>query len=153
VKKIPVNGGHVMGGPVFWKSDSLGSIIYNWSELDVLLAYRLSGGLLTLPAFAHGTVRSPGHPGGSLTISANGSTTNTGIVWASIPTFEDAKHRGRGNLARFTPRRPEIWTSDMNAERPRGTLVKFRPCRQRQGVSADARQRGGGVRPVIRTSS
>ena len=35
-QKIPVPGGHVMGGPVFWNSSAAGPLIYNWSEDDVL---------------------------------------------------------------------------------------------------------------------
>src|SRR6185503_15343738 len=90
VQKIPVNGGHVMGGPVFWNSSTVGPLVYNWSEDDVLTAYRLSGGRLLTTPYAAGVARSPGHPGGSLTISANGSAATTGIVWASMPTSEDA---------------------------------------------------------------
>jgi hypothetical protein len=101
--------------------------------MDLLLAYRLSGGLLTLPAFAHGIVRSPGHPGGSLTISANGSTTNTGIVWASIPTFEDAKHRlTAGTLRAFHAETlTEIWTSVLRARSAalsRSASAAFQPA-------------------------
>ena len=36
VQRIPVNGGHVMGGAVFWKSPAAGPLVYNWSENDVL---------------------------------------------------------------------------------------------------------------------
>ena len=44
VQKIQVNGGHVMGGPVFWNSSTAGPLVYNWSEHDVLTAYRLNSG-------------------------------------------------------------------------------------------------------------
>jgi len=84
VQKIPVHAGHVMGGPVYWNSAKFGPLVYNWSEADVLVAYRLSGGQLI--TYAQGQVTSPGHPGGSLTLSARGSAENTGIIWASIPT-------------------------------------------------------------------
>ena len=45
-ERIDVNGGHVMGGPVFWSSTTLGPVVYHWGEDDVLKAYRLSGGRL-----------------------------------------------------------------------------------------------------------
>ena len=128
-QKILVNGGHVMGGPVYWNSAAAGPLIYNWDEDDVLVAYQLIGGKLSLP-YAQGTVRSPGHPGGSLTVSANGSTTNTGIVWASIPTFESAKHvLTAGTLRAYHAETlQEIWTSDQNGARDRvGTMIKFVP--------------------------
>jgi len=129
VQSIAVNGGHVMGGPVFWNSSRLGPLVFNWSESDVLVAYGLSNGKLTTPV-AHGAVLSPGHPGGSLTISANGSTTNTGIVWAYIPTYEDAKHRlTAGTLRAYHAETlQEIWNSDQNADRDHvGTMIKFVP--------------------------
>ena len=128
-QKIPVNGGHVMGGPVFWNSATLGTLVYNWSEMDVLLAYTLGTRNLT-PTALHGLVKSPGHPGGSLTVSANGSTANSGIVWASIPTYEDAKHKlTAGTLRAYHAETlQEIWTSDLNPARDAvGTLIKFVP--------------------------
>ena len=79
VQKLPVQGGHVMGGPVGWNSPLAGQLVYNWSEDDVLKAYRLSEGRLITPPYAQGQVVSPGHPGGSLAVSANGSTAATGI--------------------------------------------------------------------------
>ena len=129
VQKIPVNGGHVMGGPVFWNSPSSGPLVYNWSEEDVLTAYNLAGGLLR--PYAWGQVTSPGHPGGSLTVSANGSTAQTGIVWASMPTYQSAKHvLTAGTLRAYNAETlQEIWTSDQNPARDRvGTLVKFVPA-------------------------
>jgi len=129
-QKIPVTGGHVMGGPVFWNSVNAGTLIYNWSEDDVLLAYRLTNDKLVTPPYLQGVVRSPGHPGGSLTVSANGAAAGTGIVWASIPTYEDSKHiKTAGTLRAFHAETlQEIWTSDQNPERDQvGTLIKFVP--------------------------
>jgi hypothetical protein len=129
LQKVDVNGGHVMGGPVFWQAPNVGPLVYNWNEDDVLVAYRFSGGRLTAP-YAEGTVRSPGHPGGSLAISANGSAANTGIVWASIPTSQNAKHILAAGILRayHAETLQEIWTSEQNAGRDRvGTLIKFVP--------------------------
>jgi hypothetical protein len=128
---IRVNGGHVMGGPVFWKSDNAGTLVYNWSEEDYMLAYRLINDRLVTPPILQSTVRSPEHPGGSLTVTANGSAPGTGIIWASIPTRkEDAKHRlTPGTLRAFDAETlQQIWTSDDNYDRDRvGTLIKFVP--------------------------
>ena len=46
-KEYRWTGGHVMGGPVPWKSDSDGPLVYNWSEDDNLIAYSLSGRTLS----------------------------------------------------------------------------------------------------------
>ena len=129
VQKIVVNGGHVMGGPVYWDAPVIGPMVYNWSEDDVLVAYRFTGGVLTTP-YAKGAVKSPGHPGGSLTVSANGSTANTGIVWASMPTSEDAISGLHAGILRayHAETLAEIWTSEVNPARDRaGTLMKFVP--------------------------
>src|SRR6185503_2434966 len=115
VQEIAVNGGHVMGGPVFWNRASAGLLVYNWGEDDVLKSYQLNDGKLTDP-YAYGQVRSPGHPGGSLTISADRSATNTGIVWASMPTSENAKHILTAGILRAynAETLQEIWTSEHN---------------------------------------
>lgn len=130
VQKIPESGGHVMGGPVYWKSPGAGPLVYNWSEDDYLKAYRLSGGKLVTTPFAQGQVVSPGHPGGSLTVSANGSTSKTGIVWASMPTDVDGIHGLVAGILRAFDAETlqEIWNSDQNAARDRvGNLMKFVP--------------------------
>jgi hypothetical protein len=129
-QKIAVNGGHVMGGPVYWNSATVGSLVYNWSESDVLLAYRFVTGKLVTPPYAQGAVMSPGHPGGSLTLSANGSAADSGIIWASMPTSQDVKHIiGAGTLRAFNAETlAEIWNSDRVSSRDRlGNLMKFVP--------------------------
>ena len=129
VQRIPVQGGHVMGGPVFWNAPDVGPLVYNWSEDDVLRAYRLSDGRLTA-TYLQGQVVSPGHPGGSLTVSANGSAAASGIVWASMPTSQDGVHGlVAGVLRAFNAETlQEIWNSEQNIPRDRvGTLMKFVP--------------------------
>ena len=85
---------------------------------------------MATPAYLQGQVVSPGHPGGSLTLSANGSAADSGIVWASMPTNRDALHGpAAGILRAFNAETLEqIWTSDQNAVRDQvGTLMKFVP--------------------------
>jgi hypothetical protein len=130
VQKIAVNGGHVMGGIVYWNSPTQGPVVYNWSEDDVLTAFRFNGTRLEATPFAQGAVVSPGHPGGSLTISARGSTPNTGIVWASLPTFSDAISGLHAGIVRAfnADTLEQIWNSEQNPTRDRaGTLMKFVP--------------------------
>ena len=130
VQKIPVNGGHVMGGAVFWNAPNAGPLVYNWSERDVLTAYQLSGGRLIVVPYALGSVQSPGHPGGSLTLSANGSAAGSGIVWASMPTSKDARNGLAAGILRafHAETLQELWNSDQNPTRDRlGNLTKFVP--------------------------
>jgi hypothetical protein len=113
---------------VFWDSPSDGPLAYAWSENDVLKAYRLNAGRMTTPAYMQGGVLSPDEPGASLTLSANGSTTGTGIVWASMPITQDGIQRaGAGILRAYDAETlTEIWTSEQNAMRDHaGRLPKF----------------------------
>ncbi|HEY7595385.1 MAG TPA: hypothetical protein VH969_19700, partial [Actinophytocola sp.] len=129
-QRLPMLGGHVMGGPVLWTSPASGPLVYNWSEDDVLKAYRLSNGRLITPPFAQGEAVSPGHPGGSLAVSANGSTAGTGIVWASMPTSQDGMHGLVAGMLRAynAETLQQLWTSEQNPARDRvGTLMKFVP--------------------------
>ena len=129
-QRIGVQGGHVMGGAVFWNSGGLGPMVYNWSEDDVLKMYRLSDGRLVLPPYAQGQIASPGHPGGSLTVSANGSASGTGIIWSSMPTNLDGIHGLVPGVVRAFNAETlnEIWNSEQNPSRDRaGTLMKFVP--------------------------
>lgn len=130
VQKFPTNGGHVMGGPVFWQSAAAGPLVYNWAEDDVLKAYRLKGGQLENPPHLQGQIVSPGHPGGSLIVSANQSTSGTGIVWASLGTYQDGIHGPVAGVLRAFDAESlrELWNSEQNAARDRvGTLMKFVP--------------------------
>jgi hypothetical protein len=130
LQKLPVQGGHVMGGPVFWDSSAAGPLVYNWAEDDVLRSYKVSSGRLVTPSYAEGGVVSPGHPGGSLTVSANRGAQGTGIVWASMPSTQDGVHGLVAGILRAYDAETlrEIWTSEQNAARDRiGTLMKFVP--------------------------
>ena len=97
----------------------------------MLRSYKVSSGRLATPAYAQGGVVSAGHPGGSLTVSANGGARGTGIVWASMPTSQDGVHglvAGILRRAYDAETLREIWTSEQNAARDRiGTLMKFVP--------------------------
>ena len=129
VQRMDVSGGHVMGGPVFWRAPSAPTV-YNWSEEDVLKAFSFTNGRLSTTPVQQGSVLSPGHPGGSLIVSANGSTAGTGIVWAHMNTSSDAKHGlSPGILRAFDAETlEELWNSELNSTRDRvGTLMKFVP--------------------------
>ena len=130
-----------MGGPVFWDSSTAGPLVYNWAEDDVLKSYKVSWGRLATPAYAQGGVVSAGHPGGSLTVSANGAAQGTGIVWASMPTSQDGDPRPRGWHAPRIRRRDAAGDLDERTERhPRSHWnadeVRSAGRRQRQGLHA-----------------
>jgi outer membrane protein assembly factor BamB len=64
--------------------------VFLWPEDSPLMQYTLNatsrtlGGLVTDPIPT--ATFTPGHPGAVLTLSANGSVSGTGILWATFPT-------------------------------------------------------------------
>jgi hypothetical protein len=130
-------GGHTHGSPVYWNGPS-GPTIYLWPESATLRAYRFNGNKLTTTAATQYTGATPTHPGGTISLSANGATAGSGVVWATFTSTRidttsghmgDAWHYvvpgvlyafDAGNLA--TP----IWTSTANQTRDDlGMLAKF----------------------------
>lgn len=83
---------HIHNTSIAWNGPS-GLNLYVAGENDYLRAYRFDPGSRTfaVPAIATGSVLPPqGMPGQILTLSANGSTPRTGIVWATAPRMGDA---------------------------------------------------------------
>jgi len=75
-----------------WASPQ-GLNVYVWGESDFLRLYRfnLSTHKFSIPASATGSILAPsGMPGGMMSISANGSHSGTGILWATLPRAGDA---------------------------------------------------------------
>ena len=91
---------HIHGSPVTWTSQTEGPLVYVWGERDVLRAYRFDSvnrRFATSPAHVS-SKKDPDSsdftqkfmPGGILSVSANGSTPGTAILWASVPERGDA---------------------------------------------------------------
>jgi hypothetical protein len=83
---------HIHNTMVTWNSPQ-GLNLYVWGENDFLRAFRFNTSTQKLnePAFAEGAILPPpGMPGGMMTISANGSASGTGILWATTPRAGDA---------------------------------------------------------------
>jgi hypothetical protein len=120
------------GAPVFWDGPTYGPAIYVWPAGDPLKVFRLVGGLFATPASAQSSaLAAPGMPGGILSLSANGATAGTGILWAALSRAGDANHTPQpgilraydaGNVTR------ELWNSQQNAARDTlGNFSKFSP--------------------------
>lgn len=82
--------GHIHGGPIYYQTPAGDERVFLWPEDSPLMAYTLNaasrtlGGLITDPVKAAGFT--PGHPGATLMLSANGSAAGTGILWSTLPT-------------------------------------------------------------------
>lgn len=139
------HGGHIMGGPVFWKGPE-GSFLYNWSEDSQLRVFAVNPGSATpiTTPFADRFTEAggglgedgilKGHPGGILSLSADRSVPGTGIVWASTYDVgedeEDAIHSLRpGVLRAFDAQNitRQLWRSNERERDQLGTLAKFNP--------------------------
>jgi hypothetical protein len=91
---------HIHGSPVFWNGP-MGAWLYYWTENDFLRAFKFDTGRnrfacgsasnLTCAAVSVSNSRDPdnveggthGMPGGFLSLSANGKTAGSGIIWAT----------------------------------------------------------------------
>jgi hypothetical protein len=117
--------------PAFWSltgsSPPTPSLLYVWASNDVLKAFTFSGGLLgTSPAYQNPMVA--GLPGGAaLTISANGVTAGSGILWATMSTEDASSAAVPGVLHAFNAANvaTELWNSSMNSADQFGNLAKF----------------------------
>lgn len=136
---------HIHGAPVYWQSAPQGPSVYVWSEMDRL------GGFAWDPdarkfknkpygvsqfGFAEGPMLMPG---GFIAVSANGTTRNTGIIWASHPTADANNATVPGVLRAFDASTIEtlnglpcfklLWFSDHDPLGPDrvGMFAKFNP--------------------------
>ncbi len=126
------SSGRMNGSPVFWNGPGYGPSIYLWPAGDPLKVYRLVDGRFITPASAQSTVLAPGGmPGGMLSLSANGGTAGTGILWATVSISGDANHTPRAGILRAfdaSNLTRELWNSEQNATRDAlGLFSKFAP--------------------------
>jgi len=86
---------HQHCSPVFWDGGN-GPMLFTWGENECLRAWKIdASGKATFVAksaevASAGLAGKGGMPGGILTVSSNGQTANTGIVWATVPILGDA---------------------------------------------------------------
>jgi hypothetical protein len=133
VQKIQISPGQLMGGPVYWQRSAAsgGPLLYNWGTGDRLKAFAFNGSSFSSTPKAQGSIQAYA-PGGMLTLSANGETGGTGILWAIIPTNNNYELNlpqpgalyafAAGNVA------IELWNSQTDATNDAfGLLSRFVP--------------------------
>jgi hypothetical protein len=123
--------GEIHGVPVFWHSPSLGPLLYLWTGPDVLKAFHFNGATFdTTPVMMGSTPAGGGEPGAVLTVSSNGTTPNTGIVWATVPAKPAGEATVAGTLHAYDASNlsRELWNSQQDASRDSaGNLAKYVP--------------------------
>jgi hypothetical protein len=134
--------GHMHGSPVLW-TGSTGMHVYVWPEQSPLQEYAVnptgsppvnSTPVTNRPVTDMTTKGLPPHPGGMVTISSNGTTAGSGVLWAAMASDAtlDAWHTiVAGTLYAYDAEdvsKPPLWTSDTNMARDTlGLFAKFCP--------------------------
>jgi hypothetical protein len=120
---------------VYWNGPS-GPTVYIWPEKSSLRGYRFNGKQLATTAATSFRGDTPTHPGGTTSVSSNGSQAGTGILWATFSsarvdttsgTMGDAWHNVvPGVVYAFDANALEmpIWTSATTRDEL-GSLAKF----------------------------
>jgi hypothetical protein len=133
VQKIQISPGWLMGGPVYWQRSPAGGgpLLYNWGTGDRLKAFAFNGSRFSTTPSAQGSIQAYA-PGGILTLSANGETGGTGVLWALIPTNNNYELNlpQPGALYAFAADNVaiELWNSQMDATHDSfGILARFVP--------------------------
>ncbi len=82
---------HLHGAPVHFASPDHGDMLFGWGENGNLRAWSVTGASIKYLACG-AEVASPnspvppgGMPGGMISVSADGATPGTGVVWATVP--------------------------------------------------------------------
>jgi hypothetical protein len=122
---------NIHGTPVFWRDSNNALFIYVWGEEDFLRSYRFDGKRFVPAGRSQFPAPPNSMPGAALSISANGTASDTGVVWASLPIKDDANNATvPGVLRAFSTMdiSHELWDSEQNAGRDRlGMFAKFCP--------------------------
>ncbi|MFN6465945.1 MAG: Calx-beta domain-containing protein [Nostoc sp. DedVER02] len=121
---------NIHGTPIYWDGPN-GPEIYVWGENDWARAYSFNGSTLnTTPTAISSITAPPGMPGGMLSLSADGNTDGTGILWAYTPFDKDANQQVvSGILRALDPTTMTVlWDSKEDAARDDvGNFAKFSP--------------------------
>jgi hypothetical protein len=125
--------GEFRGGPVLWHRAAAqgGILLFNWSPNSYLQSFAFNGTqFATTPTTQSSATQI--WPGGILTLSANGSRSNTGIIWANVATSGNANNDPPvpGALYAFNAENlsQQLWSSTTDASRDGfGNFGKFVP--------------------------
>ena len=127
----------IHGSPIYWNSPNGGPLVYLWGDGDRLKAFKFFNGTFQTSPVATGTVQLSGvvgpHSvvGAILSLSANGNTAGSGIVWATHSNDGDANNvTVPGVLRAFDASTVsnELWNSKQNLARDDlGNFAKFCP--------------------------
>ncbi len=123
---------HLHGSAVYFEDQSSNEYIYAWAEDGFLKQFPFNRSALlfdTLNKIVGNTALPYGMPGAMLSVSSNGSQSNTAILWASHPINGDANQAVvPGVLQAFDANdvTHELWNSNWSSKRDSmGKLAKY----------------------------
>jgi outer membrane protein assembly factor BamB len=112
-----------------WNGGAAGQFVYAWGDNTPLHAFAIAGGMLTDKGT--NSEQKPGHPGGMITVSSNGTMPGTGIVWALLPLCNNAwKATCKGALYAWDATditKMSLWNSTLSAADAPGEYAKYSP--------------------------
>ena len=119
---------HMGDTPVYWNGPN-GPYIYTWGDTDHLKQYRFANGLFNTTPTSESTVAALQTGAGFMSISANGTTPGTAILWAAMPSSGNSDTQTRSGILRAydaSNLSTELWDSNQNAARDAvGNRAKF----------------------------
>ena len=116
--------------PAYYKG-STNEFVYIWSENDQLraLPFNRSSNLVDVGSQGIATITGPqGQSGAVLSVSSNGTTAGTGILWAAYAATGDAEHQvSPGILRAFDASNvtKELWNNNQSPNDNAGKYAKF----------------------------
>jgi hypothetical protein len=122
---------NIHGAPVVWKDSANNLRLYVWGEEDFLRAFQFDG--RRFQGAGKSTMRAPekSMPGGILSLSANGNSAGSAILWASVPLKGDANMGTVPGIVRAFDAanvEQELWNSEQESGRDGlGMFAKFCP--------------------------
>jgi PA14 domain/Ricin-type beta-trefoil lectin domain-like/PQQ-like domain len=125
-------GSNIHGGPVYYNSPGAGKLVYVWPENNFLKAFSYNGNTLNPTPQRQSAMRVPdGMPGGMLAVSANGSVSGSGILWAAHPYVGNANGGVQPGILRAFDASNisnELWNSRINSPQDDyGLFAKYAP--------------------------
>ena len=123
--------GNLYGAPVLWSGNG-NPRLFVWPTADVLKAFDLKNGFFNptpLTGPGSNVQANTDDPVGSLSVSSNGSTPGTGIVWASRPLTDPDHCAVPGRFYAFNAETlDELWDSNQDPGRDATNYyAKFNP--------------------------
>jgi hypothetical protein len=112
-----------------WNGGAAGQMVYGWGDASPLHQYQITGGMLVAKGTNNEQV--PGHPGGIITVSSNGTSADSAILWGLVPLCGgNGKGLCKGALYAWDATditKPSLWNSTKNAADALGNYAKYSP--------------------------